>query len=238
MSVKREKVLIVEDEMIIAQDLLEQLESLGYQVTGIACNFEEARDSLAADSVDIALLDVDLGEEKNGFDVAAHINEHHSIPFIFLTSFADAGSVARARSLNPFGYIVKPYKASDLMSSIEIALGNHAKFKREEGLVVDNALFFRDNHSYVRISLDEIRYLKAEGNYTAFHLGGRKHLLRGKLKEVLATLPAQFLRVQRSYAVNLQFVQVVNPTEIEVDGELIPLSKEYKPELLQKLRIG
>jgi DNA-binding NarL/FixJ family response regulator len=121
------KVLVVEDEPLIAIDIEQILNNINFQVTQTAFSVEEALKSLANNTPDAVLLDINLGEEKNGIDIAHIINQQYQIPFIFLTSHADRITLDEAKKAKPSGYIVKPFDERDLLAGLEIALYNHAQ---------------------------------------------------------------------------------------------------------------
>ena len=121
------RILVVEDDPIISFDIAKQLRNLDYEVLGQAYDAEAALEILAAKQPDLVLLDIDLGGGKNGIDIAQHLQREGTIPFIFLTSFADRGTLSKAKETQPSGYIVKPFKEQDLLTQIEIALFNHAQ---------------------------------------------------------------------------------------------------------------
>jgi DNA-binding NarL/FixJ family response regulator len=121
------KVLIVEDEPIIAEDLSIILQKADYQVIGIANDGPTALDLLFSHSPDIVLLDIALNSSMTGFDVASVINEKYQIPFIFITSFSDKYTLEKAKDVYPHGYIVKPFKKRDILANIEIALHRSQK---------------------------------------------------------------------------------------------------------------
>ena len=123
----RVRILVVEDDPIISMDITDQLSSLDYEVVGQAYDVPSALEELDRIRPDLALLDIDLGGDQDGVDIAHHINRRHSIPFIFLTSFADRTTLARVKETQPAGYIVKPFDQKDLLTQIEIALYNHAQ---------------------------------------------------------------------------------------------------------------
>ncbi|MEM6801090.1 MAG: response regulator transcription factor [Bacteroidota bacterium] len=123
----RIKVLVVEDDVFIAQDISEQLESLDYWVSHRAYNAEEAYSALEDCLPDLVLLDIHLGEGEDGIQIAEKIRDSYQIPFIFLTSFSSKAVLDRAKHTMPMGYIVKPFNEQDLFSSIEIALFNYAQ---------------------------------------------------------------------------------------------------------------
>lgn len=125
------KILIVEDEVIIAQDLQDILELQDYEVSAIAYTYDQAITALAAHEFDLAFLDISLRGPGNGLEVADVINKKYKIPFIFLTSFSDSESIAQVVSKNPGGYLVKPFKENDIAPALELALANNKHIKKE-----------------------------------------------------------------------------------------------------------
>ena len=121
------KILIVEDEAAIARDLESILEDCGYQVSGIAHNYEQAVEEIKNDQPDFALLDISLKGSKTGIDVAKYINEFHKFPFVFITSFSSDDILTEAIGTSPGGYLVKPFKERDIPAVIKVALMNTRK---------------------------------------------------------------------------------------------------------------
>jgi len=122
---KPKKILIVEDEGIVALDLQDRLEQLGYEVCGIADTAKIALKMAAKHSPDLVLMDIVLKGERDGISAARQINELFGIPVVFLTAYADEKTLARAKKSHPHGYIVKPFNAQMLRSNIEMALHRH-----------------------------------------------------------------------------------------------------------------
>lgn len=136
------KILIVEDEALIAEDIRMTLEELGYEVCAICHDSERASQALHTHHPDLVLLDISIKGHKDGIELAKVINDHHHIPFIYLTSHSDRATLERAKQTRPRGYIVKPFRDRDLISSIEIALYNHSEDLKKKNLdksVVDSA---------------------------------------------------------------------------------------------------
>jgi len=120
------RVLIVEDEPLIAENIAMYLNNNDFSVSGIAYDDEEALNQLKTNPPDAALLDVNLESPKDGIDIAEYINNNNRIPFLFLTSYSDKTIVERAKKTNPAGYIVKPFNEQTLYTTLEIALANFA----------------------------------------------------------------------------------------------------------------
>ncbi len=116
------KILIVEDEGIIAMELEKTLKSLGYHVIGRAMNGDKAIDYLATREVQLALLDINIKGTLSGIDLAKLIRKKYRIPFVFITSYSDQTTLDMVKETMPYGYIVKPFNKNDLRSNIELAL--------------------------------------------------------------------------------------------------------------------
>lgn len=119
------KILIVEDEPAIAEDLKDILLDHNYKVAGIANTYDQAMDKLASREIDLVFLDIALKGNGSGLDIAKIINEKYQLPFIFLTSFSDNDTIKDVVNLKPSGYLVKPFKERDLAPAIEVALASH-----------------------------------------------------------------------------------------------------------------
>lgn len=120
------KVLIVEDEPVIAENIAMYLNNHDFEVSGIAYDSAEAIDQLKTNTPDAVILDINLDSEQDGIDIAAFINDSFRIPYLFLTSYSDKTTLERAKAVKPGGYIVKPFNEKTLQASLEIALSNHA----------------------------------------------------------------------------------------------------------------
>ncbi len=119
------KVLVVEDEVIVAQDIAGRLKKLGYIVTATVASGEEAIEKATENRPDIVLMDIVIKGEMDGVAAAQQIRTKINVPTVFLTAYADEKTLERAKITNPFGYIVKPFQQKDLQVVIEIALLRH-----------------------------------------------------------------------------------------------------------------
>lgn len=131
---EKTSILIVEDEQIAAIDLKESLESLGYQVTGIAKSGEQAVEMAREQAPGLLLMDISLAGEMNGIDAARAILSQQTVPIIYVTAYADPGLVEQAKETRPYGYLIKPYDERNLRTEIEIALykfGLDQNFRKE-----------------------------------------------------------------------------------------------------------
>jgi CheY-like chemotaxis protein len=144
MNEEKQRILIVEDEFIIAMGIERSLKALGYSVIDTVPSGEEAVERALADLPEIVLMDINLRGEIDGLEAARRIRLRADIPIIFLTAYADDDSLSRARETEAFGFIVKPFQDFALKSAIETALHKHRaerKLKRsEQWLIVQNRI--------------------------------------------------------------------------------------------------
>ncbi len=115
-------ILIVEDELILAEALRVRLEKFGYRVVGHATTSEESIRLAQSLMPDLVLMDIQLAGEGNGIQAGTEIRNRHDIPIVFLTAFTDRETLERAKAAEPFGYLAKPIKTETLRTTVEIAL--------------------------------------------------------------------------------------------------------------------
>lgn len=119
------KILVVEDEVVIAMDIQKRLISLGYDVPVTATTGEEALRSVLEAKPDLVLMDIQLHGPMDGIETAKKIRRSAKVPVIYLTSHSDEATVQRAKLTEPFSYIIKPFNERELMAAIEVALHRH-----------------------------------------------------------------------------------------------------------------
>lgn len=120
-----EKVFIVEDERIVAEDLARMLTRLGYDVVGTATDGDEAIKKMAAASPQLVLMDIRIQGVRDGVEVAEEVVALLDIPVIYLTAYADEATVDRAKTTLPAGYILKPFEERSLKATIDMSLYRH-----------------------------------------------------------------------------------------------------------------
>ncbi len=236
------KILIVEDNVIIADDMQSMLEEIGYEIVDNVIVYEQAIEVLKNNQVDLVLIDIILASDKTGIDLGKHIRDHYNIPFIFVTSNSDRATVENAKTVKPNGYLVKPFEQQDLYTSIEIALSSFNYAEKgdnvntddgEEKLmsnsVLKDSIFVKKQHLYYRIQFGDIHFIKADNVYLEVNTADKKFLVRSPLKDYLEKLPQnKFYRAHKSYIVNVDHIDAINSKDIMINNTLIPISKEFK----------
>ena len=129
-------ILVVEDEGIVAQEIKSRLEKAGYTVCGVVHDGEQSIVDAEKQKPDLVLMDIQLKGEMDGIEAARSIQERFNLPVVYLTAHSDPATLQRAKAMEPFGYVVKPFETRSLMVSIEIALHRHRseseRFYREK----------------------------------------------------------------------------------------------------------
>lgn len=233
------KVLVVEDEVIIADNICDTLEELGYEVLEPAISYTEAMLTIEKEKPDIAILDIMLSGKKTGIDIAKEIRERFHFPFIFLTSNSDPITLNQAKEVMPPAYLIKPFSKEELFTSIEIAISNFSKKELQtEKNTSKNVIFIKDKGSFLKVKLDDILYLKSSHVYVELFLVNKKKLLvRKSLSSLQADLNEDFVRVHRSFIVNVNHIREIKSDSIHILQETIPLGKKYKDELLNRVNL-
>lgn len=236
------KIGIVEDELIIAGSIANVLNELGYEFTEAATNFTEAVEMIDTEKPDLLLLDIILSGRKDGIDIAAFVNEHHHLPFIFLTANSDAATIERAKKVKPHAYLVKPFNKEELFAAIEIAFNNFSSHQMQQPAattIINNALFIRESHCFTKLLFSDIAFIESEENYVKIHTTANKRVMvRSTFNDFLQQLtPGLFYKTGRSYAVQISLIDKIEPTTITIGSNKIPLSKTHRDELYRHLGI-
>jgi DNA-binding LytR/AlgR family response regulator len=240
------KILIVEDEMIIGANMSLQLTSLGYKVIGIMPTGEDALTEIKQSQPDIILLDINLNGNLSGIETAQIIQEDYKIPIIYVTANADNGHFNKAKATNPYAFISKPFKKLDLQRTIELVV-NRLEIEKElemlstdekaSPFILSDCIFVRHHEKMVRVNIKDIYYIEAERNYCRIHCKGKEYLLTTTLKDMDDKLPNHhFIRVHRSFIVNLSNIDEIANSHIVISKKAIPISSDSKKQLLQLIQ--
>lgn len=243
--------LIVEDDTLIAQDLKEILEEVGYTEIYRVRNYEKAVNILATKPVDLVLLDINLREVLSGIQLAEHINQQYQLPFIYITSYSDAATIAEVKQTKPAGFLLKPYSKPLLLASIEIALFNFSNHTNaaeipaqstlpedvESDLIIGNHLLVKDNYHYIKVCLADIFWFESDKNYVLIKTADKKYMIRCSLKKLLDHLPtSDFVKCHKQYIININQVESFSADNVTINGDAIPISRAAQEEVLNKLK--
>ena len=241
------KILVVEDDFIVAEETRSDLIRIGYEVIATAMDHEEAVHVLQNEKPDFVIIDILLGEGKDGIDLASHIHSNYNIPYIFLSSFADKTTVDRAKQVQPCGYLIKPVDKQRLYAAIEIGLINFAKAGRNiistdqakpgfSDIYTKDCMFLKINANYFKIKFGDILFAKSDRNYTELHTAYTTHIVRIALKDFYEKLPQkEFFKVHRSYIAKTAAISKIDQEAVYTGNVKIPLGRTYREALLTQL---
>ncbi|NRR93424.1 response regulator transcription factor [Winogradskyella undariae] len=215
-NIKNIKILIVEDEVLIADHIFEILEEESFNNLKIVHDKESAKIEMMHFLPDIILMDINLDGENSGIELSKIKNKNAAL--IFLTGQYDALLMSKALKTNPDAYLTKPIKRVDVLASINLAY-----IKKQV-----KTLQIKDGHDTVYVQFDHIIYVVADGNYIDIHTENKKYTLRQSLNTFSEQLSSEtFVKTHRSYIVNKTKVERVSSNSIFIKDIEIPLSRTY-----------
>lgn len=219
------KILIVEDEVLMAEFLKDLLNALNYNQIELAHNKKRAIDKIEEYKPNLILLDIRMREELEGIELAKIINEQHKIPFIFITAQSDKEIIQHALSTKPLGYITKPFKQADVYAAI-LLVEESFKSKQEEFLV------FKDGYTQIKLAINDIIYVEASDNYIDIFCYNKKYTLRNTLEWFRENTPDyMFHRTHRSYIVNITKITKTSRKSVFINEIEIPVSRGNQPKI-------
>lgn len=232
--------------MIIGAKLSMLITKLGYEVIGIVPRGDEALHHVRENPPTIVLLDINLKGALDGVETAHAIHEIVDTPIIYVTANTDEATFNRAKATRPYAFIGKPIKNIDLQRAIELTLGRMASEQQlaeqagAEGapFVLKDRIFVRYKDRMVKLVIDDIMYVEAERNYCRICTSTGEHTLTTTLKTMEEKLPAEyFLRIHRSFLINLRQIDEVADNHVVVNRKMIPLSHLLREDLLKRIRM-
>lgn len=240
------RILIVEDEPLIAEDLRAHLEELGYEVCAACDNALDAMTEIAARKPDLLLLDINLGDGADGVQVAEKVKAKHATPFIFVTSHSDKATLERVKPLRPAGFIIKPFDENDLRAQIELALARFANDveateapsdAQRNDFVIADSIFIRDKGKLVKVAIDDIHYAEADDNYVTLFTPARKYVITSTLAAVEQKLGSpHHMRIHRSHLVDTRRITAVEEGYVRLGPLSLPVGKTHKEALMARIR--
>ncbi|HLT74768.1 MAG TPA: response regulator [Ohtaekwangia sp.] len=231
-------VMIVEDQLLVAEDIRLKLEKHGMHVTGLYVSGEEAIERLHDDNPDLVLMDINLAGKMDGVEAAELMQRSGRIPVVYLSELSDQDTFRRARKTMPESYLTKPFRETDLVHAIEIAFNN----TRTRGNAVpekrNDFVFLRtDNQVFVKVRIDDILFLRAERAYCDVVCADKTYTLSNSMNQVAEQIGSSFLiRIHRSYMANVNHITGFDGNVVRVGNHELQMSKEMKNDVMAQLR--
>jgi DNA-binding LytR/AlgR family response regulator len=222
---QRLNILLVEDEFMTRRHLKKKLLELNDHIIEEANNIDSAIQILENKSIDLAILDINLGaHEKDGIWLGEHIRLHQKIPFIYLTAYETEDIVAKAVKTQPYSYLTKPFNITTLSTTLTLALQH--KPSAQNLLQANDYLLVKDAEFFKQIDFADIEYLESEKNYLTIHSNGNKFKYRATIKIASEILPQKdFIQIHRAFIVNKAYVTKFNASSVIIRQTELSISK-------------
>ena len=217
------KILLVEDDFLNRRLSKKIFIENNYHVLE-AKNTKEALEILKTETVNCAILDINLGKkEADGISLGKQIYENFSIPFIYLTAYETTEIIEKAVATSPYSYLTKPFKNSDLIASVKIAIRKFKNTKQQQTIVV------KDGEYNVALPLEKINYIESNKNYLLFHTNEKTYKTRSTIKKTMKELPdAVFVQIHRAFIINKNKVEKYTRKSVIINNNEIPVSFSLK----------
>src|ERR1700722_711325 len=218
------KILIVEDELIIAESLKIMLERMDCEVTGIFTSGGEALENFRPGLADLIIMDIQLSGKLNGVDTAIEIRKMSTAPIIFITQVKDDQIRKKAiHETNAVYYIHKPFSSLDISTAIDLALKSIKRAEltakaNEKSYLLKDCIFVNNGFGFKKVMIADILFLKADGSYCEL----KTKNTTVPFSEILSCLEKkldfakELVRVHRSYVVNINYIQRIHENRLWV----------------------
>lgn len=233
---KQVSVLIIEDDFLIAERIKAHLKDFGYHVVATIDNGIEAIQAFLQHKPDLVLMDIDLKGDLDGVDVAEEIKKTANTPIIYITGNESDHVFKRVKSTDPSSFIYKPIHPKMLHRNMELAILQQKPLERH----LPDSFFFKDEHQYLRIDINEIIYVKADGYSCHIYSANQKKMtISMSLNNFLEKANHKSLvRVHRTYAINVTTIKSVIGGEVLLESDVeVPVGKSYLVEFKKRLHM-
>lgn len=244
------KVVIVEDEFPVAEDIRLRLEQQGYEILSIFDNAEVALPFIVQNDPDILLIDIKLLGKTDGIGMVEALQQRMKLPIIYITANSDKATYDRAKKTNPHAFLVKPFSTANLLSAIDLALYNFSSGlspqnisrdftsvqNSDDPFVVKQCLFIRTNGKHKKILSENILYVEASGSYIHLQTPTERFTLSQNLSQFQKKTPLpDFVRIHRSFIVNINKIDSFEDSCVYIQNNKLPISDLYKKDFLSRI---
>ncbi|MFN3341170.1 MAG: LytR/AlgR family response regulator transcription factor [Flavobacteriales bacterium] len=227
------RIVIVEDDPLIAQDIKEILTFVQYKVVGVFNSPEAFRNS-SLEGFDLAILDINLNANESGIDIAYFIKEKYKANHIFITSYFDQNTIEKAGRSMALSYLLKPYNANEILANVQLAV-QKIQFQNQ---LRSNSVFLKTSLGLKSVDLSNVLYIEAIDVYSKVFLTNERITTSHSLKQLEEQLPSSsFIRLHKSFIVNMDCIDLIKDNEVRIKEFAIPIGRAYRKSFFDALRI-
>jgi DNA-binding LytR/AlgR family response regulator len=245
------KVLILEDEFAISEDIAAVLTDAGYDVMSRFDNAEDAVQYVKVHEPDIVLVDIRLAGALDGIQFVQEVQRTSPVPTVYITANSDRATYERAKTTKPHAFLVKPFTKSNLLAAVDLALYHFSNSTSPESIertvtgeievepfTRNRYLFVRNNGKYKKLDKQELLFIEASGSYVHLQTNTERFTLSYNLSHFQRKNPLpELTRIHRSYVVNLLHVDSFDESSVCIKNHKLPLGENYKAEFMDRVRL-
>ena len=227
---KEKKILIVEDEQIIAENLRFILNEYEYSNVDVAIDAAEAREMFKENAYDLVLMDINLGpySEIDGIDLVKELSKSYSFVYLYVTANADESTVNKAKGTSPLGYIVKPFVNTAIYANVTMALSS---LKQQETFT------FTDKGMQYQLFVSDILYLESDGSYANIYtVEGTSYFVRVSLADFVSMFAEDFIRIHKSIVINKHCIEAHTSQFVKIGHKKLPIGRTYKQDFIKRIQ--
>ncbi len=242
-------ILVVEDDLLIAEEICAVLNQAGYRVTAMADTCAEALEAAKKEAPDLVFMDIKIAGDIDGIETAKRLKTLGDFPVIFLTNLQDKPTMERAMSVNPANYLAKPFTSHQLLVSIQHALLNFSENKKagispagavDEGIIpLKDVVFIRDGSgNYRKQNSTDIHYVEADRSYCTIFTGEGKYVQSTNMSNIIKKMDqANLVQVSRSHFVNIHKIEQIKGNILFVAGTEITVTDKFREAFFKHINL-
>lgn len=234
------KIQIIEESSVKSKALANLANNLGHTITGIANSIEQVRSMVKENRPDLYLYDICNETKPKRITWLPKIINQHPLPLLFAVSNIGLNIEEQDWLVKPNGILPKPFTERSFDAAVKTSIKNYQEdMTTNTGTTsspISDLLFIKNvDKVYKRLLVKDILWMKGEGNYTRIITANKQHIVRKYLGTVLNSVPSSnFVRVHKSYIVNMKAVEEIRPSSVLINGQLLPVAKScYKSMMKQ-----
>ena len=244
------KLLIVEDDFFVAEEIQASIEILGFTVSARVDNGKDAIKEVMDNKPDLAIMDIRIKGEMDGIETASQLAKDHGIPIIYMTDQSDQETYEKAKETSPHAFLQKPVTPITLQRSIELAVVQVYKDKKavenktslEDGVVLNKHYMLKNKKELHAVKLESIIRIKAEGSYCELKTEEKVWLIARPLIAIIGSLNQSLycrenlIKISRSVAVNVNRISKIDGNMVTVGDENFAFGETYRALLFRRIQ--
>lgn len=222
-------VLILEDDLLVAQQIKAILENNGLGIACLARTKQEALDITNSLEIGLLIADIGLANDDCGIETAVLLRKKQSFPIIFLTGKTDSFSIEKLKRAKPSAYLSKPFRPHELIANIDIAYNSFFSGNIPRDAKYQDHLFIPYGKGYKRVAKADIMYFEADGSYVKLFTPITSYLVSTNIGNIEKQLGhGEFIRISRKHLINSIFISGIENNCVCVNSKCFPIGEAYK----------